>query len=76
MEPGENELEVRVTTTMGNYMKTLTDNKIAQKWTNRKAGTAAAVDGPAGSVTGLPQPGIIRRAAREQAAPGNDCRKK
>ena len=37
LEPGENELEVRVTTTMGNYMKTLTDNKIAQKWTNRKS---------------------------------------
>lgn len=31
LEPGENELEVRVTTTMGNYMKTLTDNKISAK---------------------------------------------
>ena len=37
---------------MGNYMKTLTDNKIAQKWTNRKKqGAAAAVDGLLGPVT-------------------------
>jgi hypothetical protein len=32
---GENEIEIHVVTTMGNYMKTLTDNKIAQKWVNR-----------------------------------------
>lgn len=35
---GENEIEVHVVTVMGNYMKTLTDNKIAQAWTNRKSG--------------------------------------
>ena len=33
---GINEIEVRVTTIMGNYMKTLKDNKIAQRWVNRK----------------------------------------
>jgi hypothetical protein len=34
MHPGENEIEVTVTTSMGNYMKSLTDNPIAQYWTN------------------------------------------
>jgi hypothetical protein len=33
---GENQIEIRVVTTMGNYMKTLTDNKVAQKFTMRK----------------------------------------
>jgi hypothetical protein len=32
--PGENQLEVVVTTSMGNYMKSLTDNPVAQYWTN------------------------------------------
>lgn len=31
---GENTLEIIVTTSMGNYMKSLTDNPIAQYWTN------------------------------------------
>lgn len=30
---GSNEIEIRVTTTMGNYMKTLTENETAQKFT-------------------------------------------
>lgn len=33
---GENELEIRVVTTMGNYLKTLTDNEAVQHWVNRK----------------------------------------
>jgi hypothetical protein len=33
LQPGINDLEIRVTTTMGNYMKTLTDNPTAQKFT-------------------------------------------
>lgn len=33
---GENEIEVHVITTMGNYMQTLDDNKTAVKYTNRK----------------------------------------
>jgi len=33
---GENILEIKVTTTMGNYMKSLTGNPIAQYWTNEK----------------------------------------
>jgi hypothetical protein len=35
LQNGENELEIRVITTMGNYIQTLTDNKVGQKWTNR-----------------------------------------
>ena len=31
-----NAIEIKVTTTMGNYMKTLKENKIAQYWTNEK----------------------------------------
>ncbi|NML21744.1 glycoside hydrolase family 2 [Pseudoflavitalea sp. G-6-1-2] len=31
---GSNTIEVAVVTTMGNYMKTLTDNPVAQYWTN------------------------------------------
>ena len=34
MRPGENLIEVEVTTSMGNYMKSLTDNPTAQYWTN------------------------------------------
>jgi hypothetical protein len=34
--PGKNTVEVSVVTSMGNYMKSLTDNPIAQYWTNEK----------------------------------------
>lgn len=37
LKPGMNTVEVVVTTSMGNYMKSLTDNPVAQYWTN--AGT-------------------------------------
>lgn len=33
IKPGENSIEVFITTTMGNYMRTLTDNAVAQYWT-------------------------------------------
>jgi hypothetical protein len=33
---GENIIEIKVSTTMGNYMKSLTNNPIAQYWTNEK----------------------------------------
>jgi len=36
IKPGINQIEVVVTTSMGNYMKSLTDNRIAQYWTNEK----------------------------------------
>lgn len=34
IRPGGNLIEVEVTTSMGNYMKSLTDNPVAQYWTN------------------------------------------
>lgn len=34
LQEGNNTLEVRITTVMGNYLKTLKDNAIAQYWTN------------------------------------------
>ena len=34
VQNGSNTIEIRVITTMGNYMKTLTDNPVAQYWTN------------------------------------------
>ncbi len=36
LKAGDNLLEIHVVTTMGNYLKTLTDNEIAQFWVNRK----------------------------------------
>jgi len=36
IKSGINEIEIRVVTSMGNYMKSLTDNPIAQYWTNEK----------------------------------------
>jgi hypothetical protein len=36
LEKGENKLEIKVTAAMGNYLKTLTKNPIAQYWTNEK----------------------------------------
>ncbi len=34
IKEGDNEIIIKIVTTMGNYMKSLTDNKIAQYWTN------------------------------------------
>ncbi|MFO7622544.1 MAG: glycosyl hydrolase [Bacteroidales bacterium] len=36
LRQGDNEIEIKVITSMGNYMKSLTDNPIAQYWTNEK----------------------------------------
>ncbi|WP_262919223.1 glycosylhydrolase-like jelly roll fold domain-containing protein [Niabella hibiscisoli] len=36
LKQGENDIEIKVTTTMGNYMKSLSDNPVAQYWTNGK----------------------------------------
>lgn len=35
VKKGNNKLEIRVITTLGNYMKTLADNPVAQYWTNK-----------------------------------------
>jgi hypothetical protein len=34
IKPGKNSVEIRIPTTMGNYMKSLKDNPVAQYWTN------------------------------------------
>jgi len=34
LKEGKNSIEVIITTTMGNYLKTLKDNRVAQYWTN------------------------------------------
>jgi hypothetical protein len=34
IKDGINEFEIKIITTMGNYLKSLTDNKVAQYWTN------------------------------------------
>jgi hypothetical protein len=36
LKTGENSIEIKVVTVMGNYMKTLKDNPVAQYWTNEK----------------------------------------
>jgi hypothetical protein len=36
LKTGKNSIEIKVVTTMGNYMKTLKDNPVAQYWTNEK----------------------------------------
>lgn len=36
IQPGNNSIEIKVVTTMGNYMKTLKNNPVAQYWTNEK----------------------------------------
>ncbi len=36
LNQGENSIEIKVVTSMGNYMKSLTGNRIAQYWTNEK----------------------------------------
>jgi hypothetical protein len=36
LKKGSNSIEIKVVTSMGNYMKSLTDNPIAQYWTNEK----------------------------------------
>jgi len=38
LQAGQNQIEVHVTTIMGNYMRTMTDNKVVQRFINRKSG--------------------------------------
>lgn len=37
IQNGNNFIEIKVVTTMGNYLKTLGDNAVAQYWTNEKS---------------------------------------
>lgn len=34
LRPGENRIEIRLTTTLGNYMQTLQNNRVAMRWTH------------------------------------------
>ncbi|WP_316811835.1 glycosyl hydrolase [Pedobacter heparinus] len=37
LKPGENSIKIKVTTVLGNYMKSLKNNPVAQQWTHTKA---------------------------------------
>ena len=51
LRPGTNQLEVRVVTNMGNYMRTLTDNETAQKFTAGRKEQLVQSMGMVGPVT-------------------------
>ena len=51
LKQGENLIEIHVVTVMGNYMKTLTDNKIAQAWTRRQDIQPMGLVGPVTTYT-------------------------
>lgn len=46
LRTGRNELQVRVTTVLGNYCKSLTNNPVAQRWTVRQPWQPAGMVGP------------------------------
>jgi hypothetical protein len=46
LKPGRNQLEIRVTTTLGNYCKSLTDNPVAMRWAHWFPPIPAGLVGP------------------------------
>jgi hypothetical protein len=46
LRAGSNHLEVKVTTVLGNYCKSLTNNVVAQRWTARQPGQSTGMPGP------------------------------
>jgi len=46
LRAGRNEWEVRVTTVLGNYCKSLKDNPVAQRWTERQPWNSVGLVGP------------------------------
>lgn len=46
LQPGENKLRIQVTTTLGNYLKSLKDNEVAQNWTKHQPLYPAGLIGP------------------------------
>ena len=46
LEPGENEITIKVTTVLGNYVKSLTDNEVAQRWTRGQELNKTGLIGP------------------------------
>lgn len=50
MRPGENTLEIRVTTVLFNYARTLRDNEAASRWINTPKAKKTVPTGLAGPV--------------------------
>lgn len=46
LKPGENSLKIKVTTVLGNYTKSLKDNKVAQEWTKSQPLYSVGLIGP------------------------------
>jgi hypothetical protein len=46
VKEGENSLSIKLTTISGNYVKSLKDNPVAQRWTGRQANSPMGILGP------------------------------
>lgn len=46
LQPGKNTLKIQVTTTLGNYLKSLKNNEVAQNWTKNQPLYSAGLMGP------------------------------
>ena len=46
LKPGRNEVEIKLTTIIGNYVKSLKDNPVAQRWTGHQSYYPMGVMGP------------------------------
>lgn len=46
LKPGENDIRIKVTTVLGNYAKSLTENKVAQEWTKNQDFQSVGLLGP------------------------------
>ena len=46
IKEGENLLTIKLTTIIGNYVKSLTDNPVAQRWTGYQPYTSMGIRGP------------------------------
>ncbi len=46
VKDGENKLSIKLTTITGNYLKSLTENPVAQRWTKRQPYYSMGIIGP------------------------------
>ena len=46
LEPGENQLQIRITTVLGNYLKSLEDNPVARRWVTWQEYHSVGMIGP------------------------------
>jgi hypothetical protein len=46
LKGGRNTVKIKVTTTLGNYMKSLKDNVVAQHWTSKQPLHSSGLAGP------------------------------